>query len=247
MTKNFKNLTAEQNFDIFFIAIYLSFSPHKGRTSYRRSRQPSKENIQYFKTWNFSTFFYFCGSQTLRKTPNYWQGTSTAKQIFIYLWSIFCKVPSRLTLLPPRVEAGWETYARRTLLHQRPEQAHFHPARPPFRPTVPGNTARSFDVRQRLSISKIYGPWSGGKSWNLPGFSYRPARLYRLAGRYSKLTNLCLSCSCLKLASESIRNINNIFEDKCWNKYWRQKRSHISLTQNIEHRRKLCADNALTL
>ncbi len=34
----------------------------KGRPSYRRSLQPSKENIQHFKTWKFFTFFCFCGS-----------------------------------------------------------------------------------------------------------------------------------------------------------------------------------------
>ncbi len=34
---------------------------HKGRTSYRRSLQPSKENIQHFKTWEFFTFFFICG------------------------------------------------------------------------------------------------------------------------------------------------------------------------------------------
>ncbi len=28
--------------------------------SYMRSLQPSKENNQHFKTWNFLTFFYFC-------------------------------------------------------------------------------------------------------------------------------------------------------------------------------------------
>ncbi len=44
------------------IAIYLSLGLHKGRTSYRRSLQSSKENIQHFKTWKFFTFFYFCGS-----------------------------------------------------------------------------------------------------------------------------------------------------------------------------------------
>jgi hypothetical protein len=35
---------------------------HKGRPSYRRILQPSKENIHHFKTLNFFTFFYFCGS-----------------------------------------------------------------------------------------------------------------------------------------------------------------------------------------
>ncbi len=53
------------NFFIFYgskIAIYLSLGLHKGRTSYRRSIQLSKENIQHFKTWKFFTFFYICGS-----------------------------------------------------------------------------------------------------------------------------------------------------------------------------------------
>jgi len=41
----------------------LSLSVNKGRLSYGywRSLQPSKDNIQHLKTWNFSTFFYFCG------------------------------------------------------------------------------------------------------------------------------------------------------------------------------------------
>ncbi len=42
--------------------IYLSLGLHKGRPSHRKSLQPSKENIQYLKTWKFWTFFYFCGS-----------------------------------------------------------------------------------------------------------------------------------------------------------------------------------------
>jgi len=55
----------EKNFDIFFsskIAIYpLSLGLHKERPSFRRSLQPSKENIQHFTTWNFLTFLYFLG------------------------------------------------------------------------------------------------------------------------------------------------------------------------------------------
>ncbi len=39
--------------------VYLSLGLHKGRPSYRRSLQPSKENIQYFKTWNFLIIFLF--------------------------------------------------------------------------------------------------------------------------------------------------------------------------------------------
>ncbi len=44
------------------IAIYLSLGLHKGRPSYRRSLQFSKENIQHFKRWKFCPFFYFFGS-----------------------------------------------------------------------------------------------------------------------------------------------------------------------------------------
>ncbi len=43
------------------LAIYLSLGLYTGQTSYRRSLQPSKENIQHFKTWNFLPFFYFVG------------------------------------------------------------------------------------------------------------------------------------------------------------------------------------------
>ncbi len=59
-----KNLELEIYFLFFWsiIAIYLSLGLHKGHPSYRRSLQPSKENIQYLKTWKFLTFFYFCGS-----------------------------------------------------------------------------------------------------------------------------------------------------------------------------------------
>ncbi len=48
-------ITAKKNFIFFWskIAIYLSLGLHIGRPSHRRSLQPSKENIQHFKTWNF--------------------------------------------------------------------------------------------------------------------------------------------------------------------------------------------------
>ncbi len=65
--KKYKKITADKKFFFFFwakIAILLIPRPlWKGRPpSYRRSLQLSKENIQHFKTWNFRTFFYFCGS-----------------------------------------------------------------------------------------------------------------------------------------------------------------------------------------
>ncbi len=64
MTKNWKNVQLKI-FLIFFwskITIFLSIGLHKGRPSYRRNLQPSKENIQHFKTLSSSTFFYFCES-----------------------------------------------------------------------------------------------------------------------------------------------------------------------------------------
>ncbi len=42
------------------LRIWIHLQP--GRTSYRRSLQPSIENIQHFKTWKFFTFFHICGS-----------------------------------------------------------------------------------------------------------------------------------------------------------------------------------------
>ncbi len=39
----------------------LSLCLHKGRPSYRRSFQLSKESIQHFKTWNFLIFSTFVG------------------------------------------------------------------------------------------------------------------------------------------------------------------------------------------
>ncbi len=61
----FDDLKLKKNLIFSFwstIAIYLSLGLHKRRPSYKRSLQPSKENIQHFKTWKFWTFFYFCGS-----------------------------------------------------------------------------------------------------------------------------------------------------------------------------------------
>jgi hypothetical protein len=52
MTENWEKFTTEIFF-LFFgptIATYLSLALHAGKKSYRRSLQPSKENIQHFKT-----------------------------------------------------------------------------------------------------------------------------------------------------------------------------------------------------
>jgi hypothetical protein len=38
---------------------FISIGLHKGRPGYRRSLQPTKENIQHFKTLNFFTFSIF--------------------------------------------------------------------------------------------------------------------------------------------------------------------------------------------
>jgi hypothetical protein len=52
MTENWKKFTAGKNLIFLWskIAIYRSLGLHKGGPSYRRSLQPSKENIQHFKT-----------------------------------------------------------------------------------------------------------------------------------------------------------------------------------------------------
>ncbi len=61
MTKKIKKFTAEKKILGSKTTIYLSIGLHKGRPSYRRSLQSSKENIQHFKTWNFVFFSIFVG------------------------------------------------------------------------------------------------------------------------------------------------------------------------------------------
>ena len=63
MIKNWKKITTEKKIKFFWskTAIYLSLSLHKVCPSYRRSLQLTKEAIQHFKTWFFSTFVgHFC-------------------------------------------------------------------------------------------------------------------------------------------------------------------------------------------
>jgi hypothetical protein len=43
------------------IAIYLSLGLHKGRPSYRRTLQPTKEKIHHLKKWNLLIFSSFVG------------------------------------------------------------------------------------------------------------------------------------------------------------------------------------------
>ncbi len=62
ITKNWKKYS--WNFFLFFfwskISIYLSLAFIKGHPSYRRSLQPSKENIQHSKRWHlFNCFLFF--------------------------------------------------------------------------------------------------------------------------------------------------------------------------------------------
>jgi hypothetical protein len=60
MTKNCKKTTAGRKLNIFGskTTIHLFLSLHKGRPSYRKSLQPSKENIQHFKTRSSSKFLF---------------------------------------------------------------------------------------------------------------------------------------------------------------------------------------------
>jgi len=62
--KKFEKIYRWKKMIFFFIskiAMFLSLGLLKERSSYRKSIQPSKENIQHFKRWNL-TFFYFCGA-----------------------------------------------------------------------------------------------------------------------------------------------------------------------------------------
>ncbi len=61
ITKNSKKLQLILLFFWWKIGNYLSLGINAGRQSYRRRLQPSKENIQHFKTWNFLIFFFFVG------------------------------------------------------------------------------------------------------------------------------------------------------------------------------------------
>jgi hypothetical protein len=64
MTKNLKKFTIEKIYNYFFgskIAIYLSLGLRKGGPRYRRSLQPSKENMA-LHNMKFSKFFCFSGS-----------------------------------------------------------------------------------------------------------------------------------------------------------------------------------------
>ncbi len=55
-----KNLQLKKRLYFLIKNCYLPFPrPSKGRPSYRRSLQPSKENIQHFKAWNFQNVSIF--------------------------------------------------------------------------------------------------------------------------------------------------------------------------------------------
>jgi hypothetical protein len=61
MTKNWRKKSWFFSSSIFTkkIAIYLSLGLHKGRPNYRRSLQPSKENIRHLKKWNLLSISIF--------------------------------------------------------------------------------------------------------------------------------------------------------------------------------------------
>jgi hypothetical protein len=60
MTKYGKSFTAVKLFYILWIENYnlIILRPPKRHKSYKRSLQPSKENIEHFKTLKFFTFLY---------------------------------------------------------------------------------------------------------------------------------------------------------------------------------------------
>ncbi len=91
--EKFSNWKKKYFFFLSKISIYLSLGLHKRRPSYKKSLQPSKDNIQHFLTWNFLTFFYFVDHFCPPGSGSWWNNGS---QIFIidrrYIF------PGRLTL-----------------------------------------------------------------------------------------------------------------------------------------------------
>ncbi len=61
MTKNWKNSQLKKGYFFEKNCNLLTVCLQKGRTIYRRSRQPSEKNIQHVKTWNFLLFSMFVG------------------------------------------------------------------------------------------------------------------------------------------------------------------------------------------
>jgi hypothetical protein len=53
MSNNLRRKKIQLKNKFLFFAIYLSLGLDKGRSSYRRSLQPSKENIKHFSVGNF--------------------------------------------------------------------------------------------------------------------------------------------------------------------------------------------------
>ncbi len=72
----------EKNYNWKKLYQKLSLVLLKGRPSFRRSLQPSKENIQLFKTLNFITFLNFCGSffALLVPDPHSYCGSESSQQ-----------------------------------------------------------------------------------------------------------------------------------------------------------------------
>jgi hypothetical protein len=77
-------------------AIYLFLVLREGRPSYRRSLQPSKENIQHFKSWNLNFFLFlwvFLPSWILIRIPPtkiYVDpcGSGSTKCFWFFLWQL---------------------------------------------------------------------------------------------------------------------------------------------------------------
>ncbi len=101
ITKNWKKPAVKLLY-IFFglkIASYLSLNLHKGRTSYRRRLQTSKENIQHFKRWNLLTFFLWVIFALLDPEPD------PATQIYAYPCGCGSRSGSTTRVAP---DSGWE-------------------------------------------------------------------------------------------------------------------------------------------
>ncbi len=101
MTKIEKKFTT----DIFLYqklqVTYLYLGHHKGRPSYRRSLQPSRENIQHFKMINFVALIYF--SESFVATWILIQSTKILALYLGYYWS-----PTRVKEKPTGIQDQYE-------------------------------------------------------------------------------------------------------------------------------------------
>jgi hypothetical protein len=118
-----QKITAKNLIFIFWtkIAIYLSLGLHKGRQNYRRSLQPSKENIQHLKTQKFC-FFLFLGVIFALLDPDPQSECGSGSSNSNYCWSLRIRIHNPVKLSARYRTPHWSGSG--TLLNCQPETAY---------------------------------------------------------------------------------------------------------------------------